>query len=89
MEPKSGFLLPCVGGVIDKDGKQELPNNHIHYFQVQIGMAVTHMDIRDFIVYTSKGIEVVEVNFDADFWKDVFDTVSLFYTKQLVKSLLL
>ena len=51
-------------------------------------MAIANMDICDFIVYTSKGIEVVEVNFDADFWKDVFDTVSLFYPKQLVKSLL-
>ena len=47
------------------------------------------MDVCDFTIYTSKGIEVVAVNFDADFWKDVFDTVSIFYTTQLVKNLLI
>ena len=56
---------------------------------VQLGVAIAHMDVCDFTIYTSKGIEVVAVNFDADFWKDVFDTVSIFYTKQLVKNLLI
>jgi hypothetical protein len=41
IEPKSAFLLPGVGGVIDKNGKRELLKNHIHYFQVQIAMTAS------------------------------------------------
>ena len=83
MEPKSAFLLPSVGGVIDENGKQQLCRNHIHYFQVQLGVAIAHMDVCDFIIQTSNGIKVVAVNFNADFWKDVFDTVRYFIQNNL------
>ena len=75
MDPKMAFLLPSVGVVIEKHGRRQLRKNHIHYFQIQHGMAIAHMNTCDFILYTSKGIEEVQVNFDADFRKDVFDTV--------------
>ena len=76
-------------GKINQNGQRELRKNHIHFFQVQLGMAIPHIDVCDFIVYTTKGIEVVEVTFDRNFWNDVFETVSLFYRKQIVRNLLL
>ncbi len=47
------------------------------------------MDKSDFIVYTEKGIDIVEVPFDADFWNHVFKTVSHLYKNYMISSLLL
>lgn len=54
-----------------------------------MGMAISGMDKCDFIVYTEKGIDIVEVPFDADFWNDVFKTVSRLYKNYILSSLLL
>ena len=86
---KSAFLPKEIGGIINKNGKQELAKNHMYYFQVQMGMGIAHMTVCDFVVYTSKGIEIVEIHFDEYFWKAVLSVVLLFYTNQIVKNLLL
>ena len=89
LDPKNAFLLPSVGGVKDKDGNFSLDNNHLHYFQVQTYMAVSGYNTCEFVTYTSKGIHVVKVNFNADFWKTVVTKVNKFYCKQIVPSILL
>ena len=33
----------------------------MYYFQIQVGMAISKMDKCDFIVYTEKGFDIVEV----------------------------
>ena len=88
-DPKVAFLLPSVGGKKDKDGKYCLDENHIHYFQVQTGMAVSGLKTCDFVTYTSKGIFVVKINFNVNFWETVFATVYKFYCNQIVPSFLL
>ena len=47
------------------------------------------MEKCDFIVYKEKGIDVVEVPFDANFWDNEYKTVSNFYKNYIISSLLL
>lgn len=89
LDPKIAFLLPSIGGKKDQEGKYFLDENHIHYFQVQTCMAVSGFKTCDFVTYTSKGIFVVAVNFNAKFWETVVATVFKFYCKQIVPSFLL
>ena len=82
LDPKNAFLLPSVGGVKDKD-------NHLHYFQVHTYMAVSDYNTCEFVTYTSTGVHVVKINFNADFWKTVVTKINKFYCKQIVPSILL
>ena len=52
-------------------------------------MAVSGYNTCEFVTYTSKGIHVVKVNFNAVFWKTVVTKVNKFYCKQIVPSILL
>ena len=89
MDPKDAFLLDTVGGEIGADGQLKLKSNHLHYFQVQTQMAVRGLKTCDFVIFTSKGILIVEVNFDENFWAQVILKVSHFYTKYIIPALLL
>ena len=88
LDPKVAFLLPSVGGKKDTDGQYFLDENHLHYFQVQTGMAVSGLKTCDFFTYTSKGIFVVKINFNANFWENIVATVYKFYCNQIVHSFL-
>ena len=89
MDPKSAFLLDTVGGAINKAGFPYIRKNHIHYFQVQTGMAVCGLKQCDFVVFTNMGIFLAKVEFDEEFWKGTISTVKLFYTKKIIPALLL
>ena len=89
LDPKTAFLLPSVGGVKDENGNFYLDENHLYYFQVQTYMAVSGFNTCDFVTYTSKGIHVVTVNFNANFWETVVTKVYKFYYKQIIPSILL
>ena len=89
LDPKIAFLLPSIGGKKDQEGKYFLDENHIHYFQVQTCIPVSGFKTSDFVTYTSEGIFVVTVNFNAKFWETVVATVFKFYCKQIVPSFLL
>ena len=52
-------------------------------------MAVSGFKTYDFVTYTSKGIFVVKINFNANFWKTVVATVYKFYCNQIVPFFLL
>ena len=89
MEPKTAFILYSVGGAIDSNGLPYMRKNHIHYFQIQTGMAVCGLKQCDFVVYTNQGIYMVKTDFDDDFWKSTINTVRLFYTERVITTLLL
>ena len=78
LDPKVAFLLPSVGGKKDEDGKYFLEENHLHYFQVQTGMAVPGLKTNDFVPYASEGKFVVKISFNANFWETVVATVYKF-----------
>ena len=83
MDPKTAFLLDSVGGPFN------CRKNHIHYFQIQTGMAVCGLKKCDFVVFTNKGIFVANIAFNEDFWKSTISTVQLFYTRKIISTLLL
>lgn len=89
MDPKAAFLLGSVGGAIDCNGLPYIRENHIHYFQIQTGMAVCGLKQCDFVLFTNKGIFMVNIGFNKDFWKSTIRTVQLFYTEQIITTLLL
>jgi hypothetical protein len=89
MDPKSAFLLDTVGGAINEAGFPYIRKNHIHYFQVQTGMAVCGLKQCDFVVFTNMGIYIAKVEFDEEFWKSTISPVKLFYTKKIISALLL
>ena len=88
MDPKEPFLLGTVGGDTDKNSNYFLKTTHLHYFQIQTGMAVCGLKKCDFVVFTPKGIYVVNVNFDQAFWNSTIKTVKMFYTKNIISTLL-
>ena len=66
-----------------------LGKNHLHYFQVQIGMAISGLKTCHFVTNTSKGIFIVTINFNDKFWETVVATVYKFYYQQIVPSFLM
>ena len=52
-------------------------------------MAVCGVTQCDFVVFTNKGIHIVTVDFDENFWKSTIDKVKKFYTQKIIKTLLL
>lgn len=86
MDPKTAFLLDSVGWIQTKDGKQQLHHNHLHYFQVHTGMAGAGLKKSDFVIYTSKGIHVVEIPFNNKFGESVVAKVKSFYIHQIIPS---
>ena len=53
------------------------------------GMAVSGLKTNDLVTYTSKGIFVVKINFNANFWEPVVATVYKCYCNQIVPPFLL
>ena len=51
-------------------------------------MAVSGCNTCDFVIYTSKSIHVVTINFNPNFWETVVTKVYKFYCKQIVPSIL-
>ena len=47
-------------------------------------MAVSGLKTNDFVTHTSKGIFVVKINFNANFWETVVATAYKFYCNQIV-----
>ena len=88
MNPKEALLLETVGANTDKDGNCFLKAAHLHYFQIQTGMAVCGLTKCDFVVFTRKGIYIVPVNFDQTFWNSTIKTVKTFYTKNIISAVL-
>ena len=79
MDPKDAFLLDTVGGKVENNGNYYLKKNYLYYFQVQTAMTVCNLTHCDFIVFTIKGINIVKVSFDEDFWNSIIATVKTFY----------
>jgi len=50
------------------NGEIQLKRNHDHYYQVQMQMDVMRMDLCDYLVWTRKGMLIVTVPYDEDFW---------------------
>ena len=61
-----------------------LDKNHLHFFQVQTGMAISGLKTSHFVTYTSKRIFIVAINFNDKFWETVAAPVYKFHCQQIV-----
>ena len=59
---QSGFIC-CLSG-----GQPELKESHHYYAQVQGQMAIGERPWCDFVIYTSKGINIQHIPFDQSYW---------------------
>ena len=74
-----------------ENGVAKLKKDHEYYDQVQGQMAITRTKWCDFVVYTSLGLNIDRVYFDAEHWKKLRQNYSLyildiFYLLQLRKN---
>ena len=70
------------------NGKVNLKQQHVYYYQLQGTMATLKVQWTDFIVYTSKDLHVERVYFDSDFWEKVMlPELTNFYFTYILPSL--
>ena len=69
--------------MITQKKKWKLSDKHKHYTQVQGLMGVLKFKNLDFVVYTTKGILVVNVEFDVDFFMKLVTELRFFQESYL------
>lgn len=74
----SGFYLGEV------NGEPKLKRNHHFYAQVQGLMGVTGAKWLDFMVYTSKGMSIERIPFDAVFWENLHTKLKAYYFRHFL-----
>lgn len=60
----------------------------IWYYQIQGELATTCLKNADLIIYTDKGILVIEVEFNVEFWKAMLKKLTDFYIGYIIPELL-
>ena len=75
LDLKIAFLLPTISREKGNLWEFFLVKNHLHYIQVQTGMAISGLKTCHFVTNTSIGIFIVTINFNDKFWETVVATV--------------
>lgn len=65
-----------------------LKENTTLFYQIQCQMAVTKVHITDLVIYTNKGILVISVPFDQQFWVGVVAKLEEFYINNMIPEIL-
>jgi hypothetical protein len=60
----------------DVDGCRSLKISHKYYTQVQMQMAITKRYWCDFVVYSTRGLYLERIHYDAVFWENVEDILT-------------
>lgn len=84
-------LLPHVAAqeyVYKENGEFHLKKETRWYYQIQGELAVTKLNDADLVVYTNKGIMVIKVKFDPDFWYTILTKLHHFYDTFMVPEIL-
>ena len=63
----------------DDDGKVAMNTSHGYYYQIQGKMAISGIHKCHLVAYTHKGIHVMTINFDPEFWQSVHAKLMEFY----------
>ena len=74
--------------IIKVNGKYKLKTETRWYYQIQGELATTCLKIADLIIYTNKGILVIEVEFNVEFWKAMLKKLTDFYIGYMIPELL-
>ena len=94
MECKSLFakrnLLPGVAAsdkLLKTTTGFKLKEETSWYYQIQGQMGISGIHATDLVIYTSKGILIVRVEFNAEFWQRIVNKLQLFFAKFIVPEL--
>ena len=73
-----------------QDGKPVLKKEHAngYYSQIQMAMGLSEASYCDFIVYTFKGLVVIRVPFDDEYFVSLIRKLNMFYKKYFLPKLL-
>lgn len=95
MEIKSLFskrnLPPHIAAseyIIKVNGKYQLKTETRCHYQIQGELATTCLKNADLIIYTNKGILIIEVEFDVEFWNAMLKKLTDFYIGYMIPELL-
>lgn len=95
VEVKSLFakrsLLPHIAAadyIYKEDGAYKLKRETKWNYQIQGEMALSGVKTADLVIYTNKGIIVIEVPFDEKLWKDLLLKLNKFYIDFMIPELL-
>ena len=83
LTPKEAFLTPEIGGTKNGDEFALKPTSK-YYFQVQLQMFVSGLNLCIFVVWTRKGIFFVEVPYNPNFMFDVCEKLERFWISQVL-----
>jgi hypothetical protein len=67
----------------DIGGRYCLSTTHAYYFQVQAHMHVTEVELCDFVVWTSRWMEVIEISYDAGFMREKLSAGKVFFANNV------
>lgn len=74
---------PCI--VYNSESNTiHINKNHTYYNQVQMQLALTCQTWCDFVFYTSKGMVIDRVQFDAVYWEKLQSSILSFYFKYVL-----
>ena len=75
-------------GCIKQNGKWVLKTSSDYYTQIQGQLGISNVKVCDLVVYTTKGIHVIPVDFDQDFFDDLKMRLTQFFNKYMFPALL-
>ena len=74
--------------ITNVNGQYTLKTETQWYYQIQGELATTGCKVADLIIYTNKGILVIEVEFDEAFWKAILQKLTAFNKTFVIPELL-
>ncbi|KAK3920440.1 1-deoxy-D-xylulose-5-phosphate synthase [Frankliniella fusca] len=68
----------------DDSGRIKLKENHAYYFQVQMVMGVLGLDLCDLIVWSPRGMAIVPICFNPEFWNKLAADLVTFHHSLII-----
>ena len=73
---------------LDDAGQINLDSNHVYYYQVLGTMAMTAASFCDFVVWTPKSMEIINIKFDEQRWMHIKPVLEHFYVHYMIPCIL-
>jgi len=73
---------------LNDDGLVTLDSGHAYYYQILGTMAITKATFCDFIIWTSKSMEIINVRFDEGKWSSTLAELTKFYKQYMLPYIL-
>ena len=73
---------------LDDTGHINLDSNHVYYYQVLGTMAISAASFCDFIVWTPRSMEIINIKFDEQHWLQIKSILEHFYVRYMIPCIL-